>query len=55
MRQFHHAKKVKRHMEGKTNKIKYNVSYSPKTNPIEQVFNKIKAYVTKEKTTTKSI
>lgn len=49
----HHAKIVKAHMEGKTNKMKYNVPYNPKTNPIEQVFNKIKSYVIKENTSTK--
>ena len=40
-------------MDGKTNKMKFNVPYNPKTNPIEQVFNKIKAYVIKENTSTK--
>jgi transposase len=49
---IHHAKIIKKHMEGKTNKLLFNVPYSPETNPIEQVFSKIKYYVNKEPTTT---
>lgn len=39
-------------MSNKSNKIIYNVAYNPKTNPVEQAFNKIKAYVVKEDTST---
>lgn len=39
-------------MINKSNKIIYNVPYNPKTNPVEQPFNKIKAYVVKENTST---
>ena len=49
---IHHSKKVKKHMEGKTNKILYNVAYSPETNPIEQVFKNIKTYVRRKTTDT---
>ena len=46
----HHAKIIKKHMIGKSNKILYNVPYNPKTNPIEQVFSKIKNSVRRENT-----
>lgn len=49
---IHHSKIIKKHMEGLTNKILYNVPYSPKTNPIEQSFSKIKINVKQENTET---
>lgn len=36
----------------KSNKLLYNVPYNPKTNQIEQFFNKIKTFVRKENTST---
>ena len=49
----HHAKKVKEYMQGKSNKMIYNVPYNPETNPIEQFFNKVKTFVKKEDTSTR--
>lgn len=41
----HRSKKVKEYMKDKSHKFLYNVPYNPKTNPIEQVFNKSKICV----------
>jgi transposase len=49
---IHHSLDVKKHMKGKTNKLLFNVPYNPETNPIEQVFSKVKYYVNKKPTTT---
>ena len=38
-------------MENKSNKILYNVAYNPETNPIEQVFSKVKTIVRRTNTT----
>lgn len=47
---IHHYKKIKEFINTKEKiKLIYNVPYSPKTNPIECVFNDIKKYLTKEK------
>ncbi len=46
----HHAKIITKHMDGLTNKILYNVPYSPQTNPIEQKFSKLKNDVKREDT-----
>ena len=42
---IHKTKELKDYMKDKTNKLIYNVPYNPKTNPIEQVFNKSKITV----------
>jgi transposase len=49
---IHKAKIINEHMEGLSNKILYNVPYSPETNPIEQSFSKIKSTVIREDTET---
>ena len=49
---IHRANIVKDHMKGLTNRIIYNAPYSPETNPIEQSYSQIKAYVRKENTET---
>ena len=48
----HHSNDLKKYMINKSNKLLYNVPYNPKTNPIEQMFNKVKQFVRKEDTST---
>ena len=48
----HHSNDLKKYMINKSNKLLYNVPYNPETNPIEQMFNKVKQFVRKEDTST---
>jgi transposase len=48
----HHSIDLKKYMSNISNKLLYNVPYNPETNPIEQMFNKIKQFVKKENTQT---
>jgi transposase len=47
---IHRSKIVKEFMETSTNKLVYNVPYSPESNPIEKVFSKTKKHVRNELT-----
>jgi len=42
---IHHAKIFKEYMNNKSNKLLYNVPYSPQTNPIEGIFHVIKSKI----------
>ena len=42
---IHHSNDLKKYMINKSNKLLYNVPYNPETNPIEQMFNKVKQFV----------
>jgi transposase len=45
---IHHSKIVKEYMKVSTNKLLFNVPYSPEYNPIEMIFSKIKSIVRKK-------
>jgi transposase len=47
---IHHSKIVKAFMLNSTNKLLFNVAYSPEFNPIERIFSKVKSIIRKKLT-----
>lgn len=45
---IHHSKIVKEYIDQSSNKLVFNVPYSPEYNPIEMVFSKIKTLIRKK-------